>query len=121
MISYAPTVREYFERTAVPAEGGCRGEAGSLQQGTWIQLSFAVRDGQMENVAFRVFGCPHIIATCQRLTKLLNGAPLAVLNDFSPAELEQYFEIPAGKAGKLLILKDAMSACAQNIGGTGSA
>lgn len=88
---------------------GVFGEAGSLAQGTWIQLTAVPESGKLSNSGFRAFACPHIIKACEHVAKLLVGAPVTVLAGTTVASLQHELDIPPEKAGKLLILKDAMS------------
>jgi len=85
-----------------------RGEAGSVAKGTWVCVTADLADGQLQNVGFRVYACPHIIAACNRAAELLEGAPVVALQELNLEKLQQKFEIPVEKAGKLLILKDAL-------------
>jgi NifU-like protein involved in Fe-S cluster formation len=94
-----------------------RGEAGSVEQGTWIYVAADVVASRLQNVGFRAFACPHIIAACNRAAEVLEGAPVEDLQDLQLDKLQQEFEIPVEKAGKLLILKDAFANCyAANVG-----
>ena len=108
---YAAAVGDYFG----PPVRGCgrdlAGEAGSVGQGAWVRVAADEVSGHLQNVGFRVFGCPHIIALCNRVAELLEGAPVAELREIALDELAREFEIPVEKAGKLLIVKDALAAC----------
>lgn len=112
MISYNAAVWDYFGRSARQPGQTIRGEAGSREQGVWICFGVDVAGGRLENVGFRAFACPHIIAACQKVSEMLEGAPVGLLRDLAPEVLQREFDIPVEKAGKLLILKDAISACA---------
>ncbi len=122
MISYSAEVWRYFALPARPPGQMLRGEAGSREQRTWIRFGMDLAAGQLKNVGFRAFACPHIIAACQKAAELLEGAPVGQLS--SPAlgslqeSLQQAFDIPVEKAGKLLILKDALSVCSAAAGQT---
>ena len=111
MQQYSARVGEYFHRPVRNMGGEVRGEAGSVEQGALICLAADVRDGKLRNVGFRVFACPHIIAACNWQADLLEGAPVSALQQVDLAELQLMFDIPVEKAGKLLILKDALVAC----------
>jgi NifU-like protein involved in Fe-S cluster formation len=120
MPRYSVAVQRYFAREARVPATGAMGEAGSLEQGVWLLFGMDVEAGRLRNVGFRAFACPHIIAACQRVSELLEGAPVEALAAVTPEELLQEFEIPVGKAGKLLILKDALSACRERIASRGA-
>jgi NifU-like protein involved in Fe-S cluster formation len=111
MSAYPESVLAYFHRPVLAGGAMLRGEAGSVGQGTWICVTTDVLDGQLRNVGFRAFACPHIIAACNWAAELLEGMPLEALQDIELDKLQQEFEIPVEKAGKLLILKDAFANC----------
>jgi NifU-like protein involved in Fe-S cluster formation len=100
-----------FARQAPAAGGAVAGEAGSRERGTWVRFSFDLADGIITNAGFRALACPHIIAACHSVTDMLEGAPLTVIDDLALEDIQRELEIPVEKAGKLLILKDALSAC----------
>lgn len=111
MTRYAEAVRDYFGPPIRAGGTGLTGEAGSVRQGVWIRVAADEVSGQLQNVGFRVFACPHIIAMCNRAADELEGAPPAALLELPLDEMAREFEIPVEKAGKLLILKDALAAC----------
>jgi hypothetical protein len=88
-----------------------RGAAGSTQCGTLIVFGADVRAQRLHKLGFRAFACPHIIAACNRVAEQLEGGPAQALSEFPVDELQAEFDIPVEKAGKLLILKDALQAC----------
>jgi NifU-like protein involved in Fe-S cluster formation len=117
MSAYPESVLAYFHRPVLAGGAMLRGEAGSVGQGTWICVTTDVLDGQLRNVGFRAFACPHIIAACNRAAEMLEGASLQAFEDMQMDKLQHDFEIPVEKAGKLLILKDAFANCyAANVG-----
>jgi NifU-like protein involved in Fe-S cluster formation len=111
MTRYVPAVQHYFRRPLPASSAELSGEAGSVRQGAWVRVTADRVSGQLQNVGFRVFACPHIIALCNRAAEVLEGAPLAALRELPLDEMAREFEIPVEKAGKLLILKDALAAC----------
>ncbi len=86
-------------------------EAGSVEHGTWIIIQARVEAGQLEAVKFLAYGCPHTIAACCRMTEKLAGARVGELLNFAPDWLTDELNIPVEKAGKLLILQDALREC----------
>ena len=111
MSAYPQSVLEYFRRPVLRLGVMLCGEAGSVEQGTWIYVGADVVADQLQNVGFRAFACPHIIAACNRAAEMLEGSPVQALQDLQLKKLQQEFEIPVEKAGKLLILKDAFANC----------
>ncbi len=111
MHRYNDAVGKYFLHPPLEAGSDLRGEAGSLAQGVWVCVSADVQDGILRNAGFRAFACPHIIAACNRVMEHLEGRPAGALCEVEPEVLQIQFDIPVEKAGKLLILKDALLAC----------
>jgi len=96
---------------AVPGSLLARGEAGSEEGGTWVVCTARVLDGRVADLDLRVFGCPHTRAACDRAVQLLTGAPVAELARLDPLALLAALEIPPEKAGRLLIIQDALRNC----------
>jgi NifU-like protein involved in Fe-S cluster formation len=90
------------------------GAAGSEQCGTSIVFAADLRDERLHKLGFRAFACPHIIAACNRVAERLEGGPAQALGELRIDELQAEFDIPVEKAGKLLILEDAVRACYRN-------
>ncbi len=111
MADYSAAVAEYFTHPVHAGGQQISGAAGSLEQGAWISLSADLRAGHLCNMGFRVFACPHIIAACNWLLESLDGKPCEALREVRPEELQLKFDIPVEKAGKLLILQDALHSC----------
>jgi NifU-like protein involved in Fe-S cluster formation len=111
MSAYNAAVTAYFDRPARAGGKGIGAEAGSPAQGAWICVAADVRADLLCNVGFRAFACPHIIAACNWVVERLEGQPAAVLLELTVEELRTKFDIPVEKAGKLLILQDALQAC----------
>ncbi|MCP3999541.1 MAG: hypothetical protein GY727_01345 [Gammaproteobacteria bacterium] len=111
MSRYPQQVVAYFHRPVCSGGTMLQGEAGSVEQGAWIAIAADCEAGQLKNVGFHAFACPHIIAACHWAVEVLEGAPVQALQDIQLDKLQQEFEIPVEKAGKLLILKDAFTSC----------
>lgn len=111
MQQYNAALDQYFWRQPGARGQSVRGSAGSRQAGAEITLQADLEDGLLRKVGFRVFACPHIIACCNFLAEQLEGRPSQALTEVAVDELRLKFDIPVEKAGKLLILKDALAAC----------
>ena len=82
-----------------------------MQCGTLIAFTADVSGGRLHNLGFRVFACPHIIAACNWCVDYLEGGPIEALARIPLDDLGAELDIPVEKAGKLLILQDALLAC----------
>ncbi|MBT8422680.1 MAG: hypothetical protein HKN56_06605 [Gammaproteobacteria bacterium] len=101
---------DWFAREPAPLSG-FRGIAGSQAQGTQVLAAVQTEGGRVAKLAFRAFACPHIIAACHLLADRLAGESVEALVDPALPERLQELEIPVEKAGKILILQDALRAC----------
>jgi cysteine desulfurase len=88
-----------------------RGEAGSVEAGTWVVMTAAVRDGQVHSLKASVYGCPHVMAACDHVVRQLTGGPVAGLGALDPRALAAALEIPVEKTGRLLFIQDALRNC----------
>jgi cysteine desulfurase len=88
-----------------------RGEAGSIEAGTWVVITACIRDERVERLDARVYGCPHTMAASDRLVQLLTGGTAAGLGTVDPLALGAALEIPVEKTGRLLIIQDALRNC----------
>ncbi|MDP2324884.1 MAG: aminotransferase class V-fold PLP-dependent enzyme [Gammaproteobacteria bacterium] len=87
------------------------GEAGSMEAGTWVTMTAAIRDGRVDRLDARVYGCPHTLAACDRAVQLLTGGTATGLGSLDPLALGAELEIPVEKTGRLLIIQDALRNC----------
>ena len=108
---YSAQVEQYFRRPVRPMGHDIRGEGGSVRQGARICFAADVRGNCLQNVGFRALACPHIIAGCNRIAEQLEGAEVNALLAIAVEDLQAEFDIPVEKAGKLLIIQDALQAC----------
>jgi hypothetical protein len=88
-----------------------RGEAGSIEAGTWVVITACIRDERVERLDARVYGCPHTMAASDRVVQLLTGGTAAGLGTVDPLALGAALEIPVEKSGRLLIIQDALRNC----------
>ena len=118
-MEYSPLVQKYFDRPVnlgFPEAGSSqiRGDAGSIGQGTWVAFQARVQRGRLAEIGFLAYGCPHTIAASSLATEQLTGAGVRELVNFAPDRLMEQLEIPTEKAGKILILQDALWTCFQD-------
>lgn len=133
--TYAPAVAVLFARPAPPVTGRITAGGGAQARGLVVRWSTDVANGRsvtgleshadriLQNVGFRAWACPHIIGLCHALVERLDGAAVEVaavtLDEWLEAASKE-LDIPAEKAGKILIVKDTlleMLEAARNEGG----
>jgi nitrogen fixation NifU-like protein len=125
-LQYAPLVAEYFDHpvnladSGTVAAGAVAGEAGSIEQGAWVRIQAQLVDGRLQDVLFNAYGCPHLIAACCRVTEALCREMPDSLLEVDRGALMGSLQIPLEKAGKILILQDALHDCYQQIQPAGS-
>ncbi len=114
------TQRGFEQPTCAGASTGpdwVRGEAGSRDRGTWVQFDVQVSEdgGAIRSVRFLAFGCPHVIAVCQRVAEQAVGLAVAPRLPEGVQELRGRFGVPVEKIGRLLIVEDAWVAAQRAI------
>ena len=117
-MDYCEEVRRRFE---APAGGGAQadlevgthsGEAQDRALGVWIRFQIQAAEGRIGTVRFQVFGCPHTIAAVSLVAELIQGQPLTALGSPWATGLAERLQVPEEKIGRLLVLEDALRACA---------
>ena len=105
---YSRRVRELF---ANPAHGGAL-EGGHRcavdDQGIRLELSAALDGGRVQALAFKAYGCPHVIAATEAACAELEGQDAVQLLEFSASGLMQSLSVPVEKTGRILVLEDAI-------------
>jgi NifU-like protein involved in Fe-S cluster formation len=113
---YSPLVRRYF---AGAAHSGDLNDAETVdidEQGVQIRLAATYADGKILALAFRAWGCPHVIAACEGFCAEFEGKPLVSLGGFRAADIMQKLSVPVEKTGRILVLEDAVRSLGQRIG-----
>jgi NifU-like protein involved in Fe-S cluster formation len=87
--------------------------AGSLEQGAKYWLYARIHAKRIEELKYRVYGCPHTIAAVSLAADQLRGVTLEQLEGWNWRKLASTLDIPAQKRGKLLALEDAVRLLAQ--------
>ncbi len=106
---YSEPVRALFARPQHAGDAG--GPAVDLQRGAHRVVLSAATDGrQLTRLAFRVFGCPHLVAAAEWFCDTFEGQPAEALQTFESATIMQKLEIPVDKTGRILLLEDAVRA-----------
>jgi len=116
-MDYSSEVRQRF--SAPDRAGDIAPAAGVVVEGVaedrslsvWVRFQIQITDARMERVRFRAFGCPHMLAAADCVAGMLEGQPLAALDNLDMQALAAELELPREKFGKLLRLEDALQAC----------
>ena len=105
---YNSLVRELFADTghAGSLADGVRAE--KSEQGVSVELSARGEDGAVEQLRFRAWGCPHLIAAAEAVCAEYEGQTASQLEEFSVADVMQRLAVPAQKSGRILVLEDAV-------------
>jgi hypothetical protein len=86
--------------------------------GAHIVISAGIRGGAIAGMAYRVWGCPHLIAALERVCTTFEGQPVAGLENFDSADITQELSVPVEKAGRILLLEDALATLWAQCAGT---
>ena len=91
------------------------GVAGDAERGCWVGFAMQHSDGVVRSLRFQAWGCPHLIAACALVAKKFEGGSIDDLGGLDTLDLMRSLQIPTEKAGKMLILQDALVACGKSI------
>ena len=121
-LEYSSKVMERFER---PVNAGrllgrvVSGGAGDQSLGTRVEFDFRLRDGVVEEAAFRAYGCPHAIAAASWVAERASGRALRDTGWMDPLALAETLDVPDYKLGVLLVVQDALEDAATKTPGAG--
>lgn len=107
---YNESVRALF---AEPEHSGTIENASRVlfdDQDVRIELCAIARNGSIERIRFRAWGCPHVLAAAEALCAQHEGSAVADLENFTAAELMQSLAVPVEKSGRILVIEDAARA-----------
>ncbi|MGB5353802.1 MAG: hypothetical protein WBM54_06900 [Woeseia sp.] len=111
---YSAAVRELFS-TAGHA-GDAKGPTVDLSRGAERVVLSANLDGaRVTRLAFRVFGCPHLVAAAEAFCDEFEGRAASDMAAFRASDLIEKLAIPVEKTGRILLLEDAVRALQASI------
>jgi NifU-like protein involved in Fe-S cluster formation len=87
------------------------GRAGALAEGVVVSFQLRVLNDSIQALTFRAYGCPYTLAACSLAAEGLQGAPVALLRDFTIGQVADQLQVPPGKRGALLRIEDALRSC----------
>lgn len=109
MADYSDRVRQLFADVA--HAGDAAGPVAEAARGdARLRLSAELDGGRLTRLAFRVYGCPHLIAAAEAFCAAYEGRRAADLDGFSAAATIEELGIPVEKTGRILLLEDAIAA-----------
>jgi NifU-like protein involved in Fe-S cluster formation len=112
---YNSTVRAYFAE-AEHCGDVSDGAVGYFEdQGMRVRLSAEVADGMITRLAFRAWGCPHVIAAAEAVCRQFEGRSAAELEQFASGQIMQDLAVPVEKTGRILALEDTVRSLGQAI------
>ncbi|HET9693814.1 MAG TPA: aminotransferase class V-fold PLP-dependent enzyme [Steroidobacteraceae bacterium] len=97
-----------------PSAHKVTGRAGDREQGTQVELEFAVEAGRVTEAAFIAFGCPHLLASASWLAEHARGWSRSEMAAWDWQEAARALQVPPAKFGRLLTLQDAVRDAARN-------
>lgn len=87
------------------------GEVGNPKCGDVMQLFIKVKDGRIEDVKFKTFGCAAAIATSSMITEMIKGKALSELGEVTnKAVTEALGGLPRVKLHCSVLAEDALKA-----------
>jgi NifU-like protein involved in Fe-S cluster formation len=112
---YNSTVRAYFAE-AEHCGDVSDGAVGYFEdQGMRVRLSAEVADGMITRLAFRAWGCPHVIAAAEAVCRQFEGRSAAELEQFASGQIMRDLAVPVEKTGRILALEDTVRSLGQAI------
>ena len=108
--AYSERVRALFARPA--HAGDAAGPRVDLARGdSRIVLSAELADdGRLARLAFRAFGCPHLIAAAEAACAACEGRETGALAAWEAGAAFAELAVPLEKTGRILLLEDAIRA-----------
>ncbi|MGI9272151.1 MAG: iron-sulfur cluster assembly scaffold protein [Woeseiaceae bacterium] len=79
-------------------------------QGVRLELSAVAKNGHIEQLRFRAWGCPHVLAAAEYFCAEYEGRATADLAQFTATGLMQSLAVPVEKSGRILVIEDAVRA-----------
>lgn len=113
--TYNEAVRAYF---ASPAHAGdlegsfdqtIAADVAASENGVQVVLAAGIRAGSIAGMAYRAWGCPHLIAALELVCETLVNQPAAALEKFDSADITQNLAVPTEKSGRILLVEDALA------------
>jgi len=114
---YSPLVRKHFANTEHAGDLAGAIAINIDEQGVRLRLSATVKNGRIQSLRFRAWGCPHVIAACEWFCCHYEGEPGESLSGFRASDIMRNLSVPVEKTGRILVLEDAVRSLGQRLGG----
>lgn len=88
------------------------GEAEDRSLNVWVRFQVQLHRGAIGSVRFEAYGCPHFVAAADWHAQRLEGRPSGALAEPDTPGAREALEVPTEKLGKLLVIENALVACA---------
>ena len=92
-------------------DGAATGVAGSRDKRGWVGFVLRSDGPRIVSLRFQAFGCPELIAACAYVAVAFEGQDLSIIDTLNTSDLMSSLQIPTEKAGKMLLLQDALQNC----------
>ena len=117
-MDYSAEVRQRFASSRgvgelQPAPDVISAIAGTVEQGAKYWLYARIHAERIEELKYRVYGCPHTIAAASLAADQLRGVTLEQMEGWNWRDISSKLDVPAQKRGKLLVLEDAIRSLAR--------
>lgn len=112
---YSAEVRALFAELAHAGDLSDAAYAELDEQGVRIRLSATLKEGRLQSLRFRAWGCPHVLAACEAVCRAYEGRPAAELEQFRASEIMGNLSIPVEKTGRILVIEDTVQSLGRSI------
>jgi NifU-like protein involved in Fe-S cluster formation len=85
-----------------------QGEASESDLGARVVLFAGIVDGNIAEMRFRTWGCPHLIAAAELLCENREKGPVSGLSTMDTRTMMQQLSVPVEKSGRMFLLEDAL-------------
>jgi cysteine desulfurase len=107
----SPAAPQAPEPLLAAGEQRLSGEAGGVEEGTWVRFELLVGPDIVKEARFKVLGCPHTMDTTRWLCEQLPGRTRGASLPGTPLDWAAARAVPVEKLGRLLLVEDALRAC----------
>jgi len=120
-MEYCPEVKrrlQSLERVAAvrtPAAPIVTGEAEDRTLNVWVRYQVQLCGDAIDSVRFEAYGCPHFVAAADWHAEQLEGRLSVALAEPDTAGAREALDVPTEKLGKLLVIENALAACARAV------